>query len=661
MNHGKYSLKTFLTDHSLDQIVIPEIQRDYVWSKDNVEGLLNSINTDFNDQKEKLKDLDDSTLENVPPAVKELLLRAKADNKVFSNIGFIYAYSGDGDVSDKYFLIDGQQRMTTMYLLLLAMSIKEQKENMFRNSYFNHYLPKLDYKVRESAHDFLVNFIDYVLKGGNIEQVKDQYWYYSLYENDKTIQSLITNYSVLLDSLSQTDFDFDYVENNIELWYFNTTKSEQGEELYIYMNSRGEAVQANENIKAQLLEGLTDAEKHEKGMEWEVWQNFFWQNKDKNENADEGFNEFLRWIEIIGFIQGHPSITNKEQMEFVRSIRSSNKITTKYINLDNIDRYYKAVKKLSSIENVYFDIKWLSGVKDFIDYVKILPALIYVDKHPDATPPQIKRFIRFFHNTIKNEDIYKNPAVYSPQAIILATEFLEAGLVDIAEVVSIRSMRRFANILNNEELFKFKLYLDPPDGFSREETENAFWEVEDFGLTNGRIEFILASIGFDLKVVTEEDFNLKWFMTYSLNFRRLFAAPNDTLRIALLTFGDYTIWDGYSTTLEMSRFNFGSDEDKWREILQQPKNKIVFKEFLEYFEPLNCSSSDDYIANLEKIIEYCKDSGLVHGWPSLFINDKKHIKYCRAKRACLSDDEVALLQNIKVTYGTYETHKVSGL
>lgn len=654
----KYTLKEFLTHRSLDQIVIPEIQRDYVWSKDNVESLLNSINSDFNDQKVALKGLDDSTLENLPPVIKELALRAKADRKVFTNIGFIYAYSGDGDISDKYFLIDGQQRMTTMYLLLLAMSIKEQKENMFRSSYFSHNIPKVDYKVRESAHDFLLNFVDYMLKGGNIKQVKDQYWYYLLYENDKTIQSLITNYSVVLDLLNQTNFDFDHVENNIELWYFDTTKSEQGEELYIYMNSRGEAVQANENIKAQLLEGLSDAEKHEKGMEWEEWQNFFWQNKDKNENADEGFNEFLRWIEIIGFIQGNPSITNKEQMEFVRSIRVSNKITTKYITLDNIDRYYKAVKKLIGIENVYFDIKWLSGVKDFINYVKILPALIYVDTHPETTPTQIRRFIRFFHNIIKNEDINKNPAIYTPQAIILTTEFLEAGLVDIAKVVSIKSLRRFANILNNEELFKFKLYLDPPDGFSREETENAFWKVEDFCLTNGRIEFILASIGFDLKVVTEEDFNLKKFITYSFNFRGLFASPNDTLRIAMLTFGDYTIYDGYSTTLEMRRFNFGSDDDKWREILKQSKNKLVLKELLRHFESLNCDSSEDYITNLEKIIEQCKASGLVHGWPSLFINDKMHMRYCRAKRACLSDDEVALLQNIKFTSGTCVRHKV---
>ena len=43
MNTGRYTLKSFLTDHNLDQIIIPEIQRDYVWQEENVTKLLISI------------------------------------------------------------------------------------------------------------------------------------------------------------------------------------------------------------------------------------------------------------------------------------------------------------------------------------------------------------------------------------------------------------------------------------------------------------------------------------------------------------------------------------------------------------------------------------------------------------------------------------------
>ena len=650
MNHEKYSLNKFLSDPSLDQIIIPEIQRDYVWTSENVEGLLASIQTDFKRQKDKKESIDDSLLNKMPPDIREQFLRSLSENKIYSNIGFIYAYRGEGETSSKYFLIDGQQRITTMYLLLLAISIKEGKQDIFRNTYFDHQIPKVDYKVREATHDFLIEFIEFMLCGGDIEEVKEQYWYYSFYESDSTIQSILSNYPVVQNFVRSFPIDLSYAEDNIELWYFDTSKSEQGEELYIYMNSRGESVQPNENIKALLLEGLTDEEKHRNGKEWEVWQNFFWLNKtDKNENADDGFDEFLRWIEIIGFIQGNPSITQKEQMEFVRNIKVSAKISKNYITLDHIKHYFKALEKLSKSDLKYFEGKWLSGVNDLIDYVVLLPALLFVEKYPDALPTEIDRFMRFFHNIIRSEDVYKNPTIYAPQAIMLISEFLEVGLWDIADIGQIKKTGKYDNLLTVEELFKFKLYKDPPSECTREEIENEFWSLEDFGITNGKIAFILESIGVDLNLNPEEDFDFKRFSRYSSHFRKLFKVPNDLLRIALLTFGDYTILEGYSTNLEMHRYNFGSEEAKWRLIIMDSEKKKVIVSLLSQFETNGELSTEQYKIKLDKIIEDCKDSGLVQDWRANFINKPKNLKFCEGKRACIDDGEVILLKSINVT------------
>ena len=649
MNHEKYSLKKILSDPSLDQIIIPEIQRDYVWTKENVEGLLVSIQADFK-RKDKIEDFDESLLDKMPPDIREKFLRTLSENKVFSNIGFIYAYRGEGETSSKYFLIDGQQRITTMYLLLLAISVKDKKQDIFRNTYFEQQVPKVDYKVREATHDFLIEFIDFILRGGDIKEVKEQFWYYTTYESDRTIQSIISNYPVIQTFVGKFPIDLSYVEDNIELWYFDTSKSEQGEELYIYMNSRGESVQPNENIKALLLEELTDEEKHTNGKEWEIWQNFFWLKKvERNENADEGFNEFLRWIEIIGFIQNHLSITQKEQMEFVRSIKASPKISKNYITLHNIKRYFKALERLSQGDLKYFEEKWLSGVSDLIDYVVILPTLLFVEQHPDALPVEIDRFMRFFHNIIKSEDVYKNPTIYAPQAILLIIEFLEAGLIDIADIGMIKKTGKYDNLLTPEELFKFTLYKNPPSESTREELENEFWSVEDFGITNGKIVFILESIGVALDSNSETEFDHKKFSRYSEHFRELFKNPNDNLRIALLTFGDYTIGDGYSSNLDMHRYNFGSDEEKWRIIvLNSQKNKVLIK-LLSRFETDNKFTAEQYKIKLDHIIEVCKEQGTVQDWRANFINKPKNMKFCEAKRACIDEDDVVLLKSIKVT------------
>lgn len=36
MKTGRYNIKQLLTNPEVEQIIIPEIQRDYVWKKQNV-------------------------------------------------------------------------------------------------------------------------------------------------------------------------------------------------------------------------------------------------------------------------------------------------------------------------------------------------------------------------------------------------------------------------------------------------------------------------------------------------------------------------------------------------------------------------------------------------------------------------------------------------
>ena len=294
MNTNRYSLKSFLTDHNLEQIVIPEIQRDYVWREDNVKKLLSSIKEDADRQENVLAGVDQETLSKLPPAAREALSRSIDEGKSYCNVGFLYAYN-DPEFPGRFMLIDGQQRITTLFLLLLCLSVKEQKQEQFRRTYFREGTLKVDYKVREHSHEFLVNFVEHMLSGLELRQVEEQYWYFAEYKHDVTIQSICSNYRVISEFLGSHDLSLQYVEDYIEFYYFDTNKSKQGEELYIYMNSRGESVSSGETIKAGLLKGLSDSEKRSWGSRWEVWQNFFWKHSDNNQSADSGLEEFLRW------------------------------------------------------------------------------------------------------------------------------------------------------------------------------------------------------------------------------------------------------------------------------------------------------------------------------------------------------------------------------
>lgn len=298
MKAGKYNIKELFSNKNIESVIIPEIQRDYVWGAEQVEGLLQSIFDGFSNF-ELTKDKINITIEDDKSLEKTLSDYYKT-MKYNTSIGFIYAYS-DFEYPDKYFLIDGQQRLTTIYLLLLAIASEDELfKSQFTKIYFKNSKSFIEYRVREASLLFLNQSIAHTIDNKRTP-LQDQYWYYNFYKNDKTIQSIIRNLKIIKDFLlgnvqSISSFK-EYVLNHVQFWYFDTNISEQGEELYIYMNARGERMQSNENLKAELLANVnSQEEKNAWGKKWEEWQNDFWLIRGKYENADNVFNEFMYCI-----------------------------------------------------------------------------------------------------------------------------------------------------------------------------------------------------------------------------------------------------------------------------------------------------------------------------------------------------------------------------
>ncbi|WP_262152217.1 DUF262 domain-containing protein [Chryseobacterium foetidum] len=295
MKAGKYNIKELFSNKNIESVIIPEIQRDYVWGTDQVNGLLQSIFDDFLNFLETKAQINITI--NDDKSLEKTLSEYYKTIKYNTSIGFIYAYS-DFEYPDKYFLIDGQQRLTTIYLLLVAIASEdEQFRSQFSKLYFKNGKSFIEYRVREASLLFLNQSITHTIEEKKTS-LEEQYWYYNFYKNDKTIQSIINNLKTIKDFLSENISDInsfkDYVLNHVQFWYFDTNISEQGEELYIYMNARGERMQSNENLKAELLAKISYLEKkNEWGSKWEEWQNYFWIIRGKHENADNVFNEFV--------------------------------------------------------------------------------------------------------------------------------------------------------------------------------------------------------------------------------------------------------------------------------------------------------------------------------------------------------------------------------
>lgn len=285
--------ENLLTLFSLNNMIVPEIQREYVWGN----------NSDV---------LEKFLLELEKKAAPCEECHHVHTNKNI-NVGFLYSYKPsyvryESERILDEFLIDGQQRITTLFLLLLYRATIENRIDDFMaicRADEDDFQMGFNYKVRSLTQQFLVQLIKHAKDEGNcaFDFITDlentPYWFLDDYKNDPTVMSMISALKSIKKTFGNTDnFYFDYLLTNIHFWHFKTEATSQGEELYITMNSRGEQLTDNEMQKSRVLPS-SDIFKY--GREWEAWQTFFWRNRNKgnakNANADKGFNNFLACIE----------------------------------------------------------------------------------------------------------------------------------------------------------------------------------------------------------------------------------------------------------------------------------------------------------------------------------------------------------------------------
>lgn len=381
MRTGRCTFAELFVNRHVEQLVIPEIQRDYVWGKPQVEALLASILGNFHrwtkeSAEPTLQVVARDTLEAVGDAVRADFAAFFANRNHSTNIGFIYAYC-DPDLPGQYFLIDGQQRLTTVYLILLAVSSeKADLTERFRTRYClvdstasaDEAVPrtKLDYRLREHTSDFLRRFVVSMLAGRSMEDFRQESWYSTRHEADPTNRQILENYKALKHLLAVGLQEehlpglFRYLEDLVHFWYFDSNESAQGEELYLYLNARGETIAENENLKVRLLRGIDgSSEKGKWGREWEEWQDFFWQNRAnglptnlRNPNADRGFNSFLSSIENLEKLRTKSEAVDLDferiheyvsVLQLLGELRES--LKKRYRYADWIDRWYDELWK----------------------------------------------------------------------------------------------------------------------------------------------------------------------------------------------------------------------------------------------------------------------------------------------------------------------------
>lgn len=351
-NESKMKSNTYLKDESiltllaLNNLIVPEIQREYVWGEN--ENVLKKFIYDIKNHAEKC----DSC--------------KRVHSRKINNIGFLYSYKPPYSEIEKgryldEFLIDGQQRITTIFLLLLSRAVKENRIRDFISIcriQDDGYSACFNYKVRSLTQEFLNCLLKHVIetKDKALDFIMSNdcrpSWFLMDFEQDPTVSAMCKSIKIIIESFENDEnLYFDFLLENIHFWHFKTEATSQGEELYISMNSTGEQLSNNEIKKAEILskENAVDL-----GRKWENWQNLFWRNRHKGiepdkitgkENADQGFNNYLLCIEDLEKVTENKSLDSDTYQIYIDALAF---VTNSYCN-ENDDGKDVLVDKLKEL------------------------------------------------------------------------------------------------------------------------------------------------------------------------------------------------------------------------------------------------------------------------------------------------------------------------
>lgn len=403
----EYSLKQLFGDDT--KVMIPDLQRDYCWG--------DNAFVDLNEKK---------TRELVSDFIKNIVELYEEDKSLKITLGLIYGYE---QPQNHIQICDGQQRLTTLFLLLgyINMRAKGKFNNYIisEKEMNDDYEPHLQYAIRESTLYFLSDLARHVFvdRTTEIEDIISSNWYFNEYNEDASIQSMIAALSIIDKFfLNNQHFDFlcfgDFVLNNLRVLYYDMENLSRGEETYVVINTTGEPLSATENIKPILLGDprLSAEQVRIYSEQWEHCEDWFWQNRGNDRTADEGMQVFFLWYWQIGLIQENSWVNDKKLPLNVRDLflNAPKKITEnaneiklspenykKFRSLDNLDKYFKALEKLveiistnQNIQNVLMSIKKKKDSSSSLDSIGkvwnwlrnadldiVLPLIVYMAEH----------------------------------------------------------------------------------------------------------------------------------------------------------------------------------------------------------------------------------------------------------------------------------------
>lgn len=225
------------------------------------------------------------------------------EGKPNRDLDFVYGSIVTEGATTKFTPLDGQQRLTTLFLLHWYLAQISGRSNHWREVLLKDGKSLFSYETRASSSEFcdalMANDIEMAkllkLKGGAdslSRTIEDKSWFFMSWANDPTIQSML----VMLDAI-HTKFTGcgEFFEKLIDLenpvitfLFLDLKQFKLTDDLYIKMNARGKPLTPFENFKAKLEQKVKSFDG--------VWPEYDLKLGDKTIKVD-GYKYFIHKID----------------------------------------------------------------------------------------------------------------------------------------------------------------------------------------------------------------------------------------------------------------------------------------------------------------------------------------------------------------------------
>lgn len=211
--------------------------------------------------------------------------------------------------------LDGQQRLTTLYLLHWFAA---RKAKVGKNDYS--FLAHFTYEIRPSSRDFCTHLMNFepTDKEKYSNQIKDQHWFMAEWHNDPTILSMLVMLDAIKDKFEGIGNLWELLTEKDTIIFYFLPLNENGlsDELYIKMNSRGKKLTPFEHFKAEYesLYVQDPQESNDINHRFDVeWIDILFPYRNQDNTVDR---EFMRYFFYISHILCYQQNKEKSNDEF---------------------------------------------------------------------------------------------------------------------------------------------------------------------------------------------------------------------------------------------------------------------------------------------------------------------------------------------------------